>query len=113
MINVRFYEKEEECKLGFEAEGHALAAPKGEDLICAAVSALAGTLEGYSELLIRAEETLPEPPEVEVAPGKAKILLTLSPEGYLLGRIAFHVIRTGFLRLAAAYPENVTVRFGG
>ena len=49
------------------------------------------------------------PPEIESEEGRQKIRLTLSPEGYLLGRIAFHVIRTGFLRLAAAYPASVTV----
>lgn len=109
MIHIRFTENEEEKTLGFEASGHAMTAPRGEDLVCAAASALAGTLEGYAELLIRAEETLPVPPEIESEAGRQKIRLTLSPEGYLLGRIAFHVIRTGFLRLAAAYPASVTV----
>ena len=113
MINIHFYEDEEESVLGFEAEGHAMTAPKGEDLVCAAVSALAGTLESYSALLIRAEETLPVEPEIDMGDGKAHIRLTLSPEGFLLARIAFHVVRTGLLRLEEAYPENLAVSFEG
>ncbi|MDE6384621.1 MAG: ribosomal-processing cysteine protease Prp [Eubacterium sp.] len=37
MINVKFF-KADDILIGFEAEGHSMSAPKGEDLICAFVS---------------------------------------------------------------------------
>lgn len=109
MINIHFFEDDNKNQLGFTADGHAGSVQKGEDLVCAAASALAQTLEGYAELLTRAEEAIPAPPEIEMEDGHAKIILTLSPEGYLLGRIAFHVVRVGFNRLEAAYPSFVRV----
>lgn len=37
MIKIKFY-KADENLIGFEASGHSMSAPKGEDLICAFVS---------------------------------------------------------------------------
>lgn len=67
--------------------GHALHAPKGEDIVCAAASILAYTLiEGGAE----AEE---------LADGS----LRLSGED----RDAFRLIAGGFRLLAYNYPENI------
>ena len=37
MIKVKFYKADNDL-IGFEAKGHSMSAPKGEDLICAFVS---------------------------------------------------------------------------
>lgn len=65
MIKVDFYWDQGHIK-GFVAQGHALAAPRGEDLVCAAVSALTQTA------LLGLEAFLSKKP-----------LWQIKPEGYL------------------------------
>lgn len=69
MIKVNFY-KADNCLIGFEAKGHSMSAPRGEDLICAFVSsaclmvantitevvkleAVANADDGYLKLMIK------------------------------------------------------------
>ena len=75
--------------------GHAGYAPKGQDIVCAAVTALVFALAGYLEKQDRAAELIMRPGYVTVA-----------ATGY---SPAFEVIRCGMQQLAADYPENVEV----
>ena len=59
MIKVNFY-KADNNLIGFEAKGHSMSAPHGEDLICAFVSsaclkseAVAEADDGYLKLMIK------------------------------------------------------------
>lgn len=77
-------------------QGHANYAPHGEDIVCAAVSALAyaliGTLE--EEGLIR---------ELVVRPGFVTVAAKKEDK-------AFDVVRCGISQIAARYPRCVSVR---
>lgn len=98
MTEIRYNEKE----YSIEFKGHAGAGAKGEDLVCAGVSTLYGTLratcEEYSECLA---------PETETGDGTARV--TLRPEkGYEWSAVV--IMRTVFIGcclLAENYPEYV------
>lgn len=97
MINACFNRKEN-C-FSVEIQGHSGSAPRGEDLVCAAVSA------GFLYLVAMLEES------------GAKIILKREEDG--LGAVSFlggekeegayMMLYFGLSRLAKAYPEFVTV----
>ena len=86
-------------------DGHANAAPKGQDLVCCAVSILIQTLCLYMEEQERAGRLagLKE----EIAPGH----VYLNPQPYGWSRkdtlTAFNVIRQGMLALAEQYKNHI------
>ena len=75
-------------------EGHSGSAPKGEDLVCAAVSIITLTL---GEMVL----TVCRDREVELREGYARIRGTKEATQY------FDFARTAFKALAAEYPEYV------
>lgn len=84
-----------------DVRGHAGSAPYGQDLVCAAVTALVCALARYvSELHDRGE--LPKPPVLRLEPGDAQIFA----EGKGLSA-AFRLTWGGLRLLQEEYPENV------
>lgn len=77
-------------------QGHADYAPRGEDIVCAAVSALVYALIGALEEdgLIR---------ELVVRPGFVTVAARKEDK-------AFDVVRCGIAQIAARYPQCVKVR---
>ena len=75
-------------------EGHSGSAPKGEDLVCAAVSIITLTL---GEMVL----TVCRDREVKLREGYARIRGTKEAAQY------FDFARTAFKALAAEYPEYV------
>lgn len=75
-------------------EGHSGSAPKGEDLVCAAVSIIVLTL---AEMVI----TKCDDREIEIRDGYARIRGTKEAVWY------FDFARTAFKALTAEYPEYV------
>lgn len=94
----------EECFV--EVTGHAGSGPKGQDLVCAGVSALVLTLEEAVKTMARAgwlrQQTL------KIAPGNAEIRCTAKQERLPEVQLAFAVITAGFHRLARQWPEYVS-----
>ena len=76
-------------------DGHADYAPKGQDIVCSAASALVFALAGYLEKQKKLSELVMRPGYVTVAAAGD------SP--------AFAVIRCGMEQLAVGYPECVTM----
>lgn len=94
MIQINICITEERCEL--EAVGHAWYAPSGQDVVCAAVSALICTLslcdgvesrqgEGYLRLFCRASESL---------------------------CFLFRVFASGLAEIAQQYPAYVSLKWG-
>lgn len=75
-------------------EGHSGSAPKGEDLVCAAVSIIVLTL---AEMVV----TVCKDREIEIRDGYARIRGAKEAAQY------FDFARTAFKALAAEYPEYV------
>lgn len=77
--------------------GHAGAAPKGEDLVCAAVTILVRSLAEYMKLTGDAETTLSD--------GKFKLKSGNSMSMDSIG--ALHMVLIGLDMLAQQYPEYI------
>lgn len=107
MIDVRFYENK--GKLCMKVEGHANAAPKGEDIVCAGVSALAVALADTLEMMHRNGD-LAEPPEIRAKDGDMRVKAKADREhgGSLL--LAFLFCQTGMLAIWRGYPEHVQIK---
>lgn len=103
MTRVRY----DRAGLSLTMEGHAGAGEKGEDLVCAALSALMMTLE--RRMQERAERTLPS---VRRAPGLFALRCT-PVEDEALCRESFDTVAAGLAVLAENRPENVSLTLTG
>lgn len=99
MINVTYNRRETTLTV----KGHAQSAPKGEDLICAAVSALAYTLAAFCRERNAAST-------VRLAPGDAVVEADARADGI---EDAYEFVRTGLQLLAVQTPRYVSVREAG
>lgn len=98
MIQVTYNEVGDEMIL--RAEGHAGFAPKGQDIVCAAVSVLMQTL-ACSVDAYNTGNTF------ELSDGKNGNRLTVQAPMSVLNRDKFDLVVEGLSRLAENYPENV------
>lgn len=89
-------------------EGHAGAAPLGQDLVCAAESILLYTLLDY----VGQREALMHP-QVWLSPGRARILCRPEKGQRRRCRELMEAIFRGFELLEQAYPLCVETRRGG
>lgn len=101
MIRVTYYRQYNRVTV----EGHAGSGPKGNDLICAAVSALALTLAGNVSYMETQEAVYGVVTKLEE--GNAEIQCT--PYRRYKDSVAqiFRSICVGFELLATKYPENI------
>ena len=99
MIKVKFY-KADTILTGFEASGHSMSAPKGEDLICAFVSGAC----------LMAANTVTEvigiPAEAYAEEGYLKLMIKKSANSAqdILNGLMLHLTE-----LQKDYPENINV----
>lgn len=86
-------------------EGHADYAPRGRDIVCAAVSALAQTA-------VLGLERAGLKPRVEVREGWLKCAppSVMTPDQAVRARIIMDTIHAGLEDIAAGYPEHVALR---
>lgn len=107
MLMIKFYVNQKGQKMTLT--GHAGAAPRGKDLVCAAASMLACTL-AQTVLQLHREGTLGTMPKVLLTPGCAHIEVM---EGCKAAETAFFTIRTGCSLLAGRYPKYVRLETEG
>lgn len=81
-------------------EGHAGAAPKGEDLVCAAVSMLVYALEDMLHLYGEGLET-------ELTEGR----YVVNGQGNCKAETAIEMFTNGVVDLSVHYPDNVKLKF--
>lgn len=98
MITVRFGD----CSCA--VNGHAGAGDYGQDLVCAAVSALTLTLASAARALKRQRLR-----EIYVEPGQASIRCLPGLGGRRDAETVFFAAGVGFSRLAQLYPEFIRV----
>lgn len=105
MIKAKAENKNGEYRLTIK--GHANAAPKGADLICAAATVSAYQLAQIAnEMFDRG--ALQEKPTAQIREGKAKVRLTPMPDAVSETMHTLYVVCTGLRILAANYPTHVT-----
>lgn len=96
----------EDGTLTLRLRGHAGTAPAGQDLLCAASTALIYTL---AQAVTDAADKLENEPVIEIRDGAAKVRCkpqTLYLPGIL---VMYQTIVTGFEMLAANYPKHIKV----
>ena len=86
--------------------GHARAAPRGEDLVCAGATTLAYTAAQVATTLYE-EGKLARRPKIDICEGKAVVIATpLEDEKQTLEQ-AFAVVRLGLEMLSHNYPHCI------
>lgn len=107
MILAKFYAAAD-GSLHMKASGHAGAAPKGQDLVCAGVSTLAEALALAVERLYH-QGMLRRCPKVELYEGNAEIIAQPKPTFRTEAAMVFWTVENGMAALAESFPENVTL----
>ena len=110
MIEARFYQKPGRGSIHMVIKGHAGAAPKGEDLICASATMLAYTV-GQVVQFLHEQGRLRREPKIQITEGKAVIIATPTEEGYAEALYAFWVAQCGVHVLAHNYPQQVKLEY--
>lgn len=107
MIQVTFTKKEQEI-VSFEMTGHAAFAEYGQDIVCAAVSALAITTVNSIEKLAKYAPIC----QVDEADGGylyMEIVAGLSKTQATISQILLQSLLVGLEDIQQEYPENLTL----
>lgn len=113
MIYAEFTTDADRKKIVLKVNGHANAAPKGTDLICASASILAYTL-AQNIKYARLRGLCKYEPEIRLKNGDAKITVRAKDtDSYAELCAIYCVIQTGYQLLAQNYPDFVVVRLFG
>lgn len=108
MITIRFYTKPGEGSIHMTLKGHSEAAPKGQDLVCAAATMLAYTAAQAVQFL-QEQDKLKKKPRISVHDGSAVVIATPKEDAYAEALCAFWVAQCGAHVLARNYPQQVTL----
>lgn len=106
MIHAEFFQKD--GAVCMEMQGHALTAPKGEDLICAAATMVVYTLAQAVQFLYEQNRLL-EKPEVRITDGYAKIHVYPRKCALAETLMTFWVAQAGAYVLERNYPQAVSL----
>jgi hypothetical protein len=101
MIKIKTFRNSKHMLLGFVIDGHANAAPHGQDIICAAVSVLAQTAVFGLERHLKREISL------EIVHGKLCLELSGNPDE--LTSAVLETALLGFEGIAQQYPKRVRI----
>ena len=108
MITARFYQKPSNGSIHMSIKGHAMTAPKGEDLICSAATMLAYTVAQAVQFMYECDK-LKKKPKIHIEDGEASIIATPTEDAYAEALHTFWVAQCGVHVLAHNYPQNVTL----
>ena len=107
MITVKFNDKGEDISLS--VTGHAGAAERGKDTICASASILVYTaVTGASDMYT--EGVLSEHPIIHMENGCGKVNIKPKPEYFDMVRERLRLLFTGFELLAENFPQYVEIK---
>ncbi|WP_338824958.1 hypothetical protein MHOCP_05220 [Moorella humiferrea] len=107
MIKIVFWQDKDGSLFGLTVTGHAGFRPKGEDIVCAAVSALAQTA------VLSLREQLEEEPVVTLREGflECRLAQGLSPAGRKKAQIILKTIAAGLRAIAEDYGDYVAIEY--
>lgn len=98
MIEIALDKRDGYC---LHSEGHAGTAPRGKDIVCAAVSVLMYTA---AQLLLEEQDTGTEGIDIKIGYGEMRLTAKTLPEDTLL---RLEGVETGLALVAARYPTQV------
>ncbi|MFZ5949215.1 MAG: ribosomal-processing cysteine protease Prp [Candidatus Rifleibacteriota bacterium] len=82
-------------------KGHSGSAPKGQDIVCAAVSALVQTMAGGIQDSLKADVN------GQLENGDASLKIKVDPQHAEALKLVCKVFRFGFQKICESYPEHV------
>ena len=94
MITARFYQKPSNGSIHMTLKGHAGAAPKGEDLVCASATMLAYTVAQAVQFM-HEQGKLKKKPKIRITDGEATIIATPIEEAYAEALHTYWVAQCG------------------
>ena len=106
MIIAKFYQKPKDDSIHMRLQGHAKAAPKGEDLICASATMMAYTVAQAVQFMFE-QGMLKKKPKIFIKNGEAVVIATPQKECRAEVLHAFWVAQCGVHVLARNYPQHV------
>ena len=109
MIRAAFYTDKSSGSITLKLTGHAGAAEKGQDIICASASILAYTVAQTMEYM-HAEGGLRKKPRIEFSDGNATIVAKPKEDSYAEALHTFFVAQVGYSLLAHNYPQYVELK---
>lgn len=112
MIRAAFYTDKSSGSITLKLTGHAGAAEKGQDIICASASILAYTVAQTMEYM-HAEGGLRKKPRIEFSDGNATIVAKPKEDSYAEALHTFFVAQVGYSLLAHNYPQYVELKSFG
>lgn len=95
-------------KFELTAQGHAGAAPVGEDLVCAAVTMLVRTFAENAKLMDRAG--IASGVQIELEDGSAHVLCRPAKKYRAVAKAVLQAVCIGFELLEQEFPEHVRFR---
>jgi uncharacterized protein YsxB (DUF464 family) len=112
MICAEFYSDKSSGAISLKVEGHAGAAKKGKDIVCAAASVLAYTAAQAVQWQFE-DGCLRKKPRIELDDGECIIVAKPKDEHYNIVLHTFWVAQTGFHLLSQSYPQFVELKSFG
>lgn len=109
MTEVEFSYSKQNRSVTLRINGHAGAAPKGEDTVCASVSILGYTFAKYVYDM-KLKKRLKKEPIIELEDGNFNISARVRADDFAEALHALFVIQTGFVLLENQYPEYVHIK---
>ena len=108
MVKIHFWQEKDSGTICMKVQGHANAAPYGEDLICASASMLVYTV-AQAMTFYHEQGYLKEKPKIKIRSGKAKVYAVPKEDYYAETLHSFWVAQCGAHVLAKNYPEYVSM----
>lgn len=112
MVRAAFYTDKSSGSITLKLTGHAGAAEKGQDIVCASASILAYTVAQTMEYM-HAEGGLRKKPRIEFSDGNATIVAKPKEDSYAEALHTFFVAQVGYSLLAHNYPQYVELKSFG
>lgn len=109
MTEVEFSYSKQNKSVTLKIDGHAGAAPKGEDTVCASISMLGYTFAKYIYDM-KLKKRLKKEPVIELEDGSFYISARVRADDFAEALHALFVIQTGFVLLENKYPEYVRIK---
>ena len=108
MVKIHFWQDKENGSICMKVKGHAGAAPKGEDLICASATMLVYTV-AQAMTFYHEQGFLLEKPKIKIREGKAVVTAKPGEDFFAEVLHTFWVAQCGAHTLACNYPEAVSL----
>ncbi len=110
MVKIHFWQDRENGSICMKVKGHAGAAPKGEDLICASATMLVYTI-AQAMTFYEQQGYLAEKPKIKIREGKASIHVVPKEEYRAETLHSFWVAQCGAHVLSKNYPDYVSLNY--